>query len=395
MGASRTPGVIGQEPGGLAIDDGTLCRHTSPRPGTTGQERVNAGGLSDEQQALLIDAFQFSLDIVGIVDPTPVSDTASAAISIGRRDWLGAGLSLIGVVPYLGDVAKTWKIPRYVQSLKKAIALAKSDVRFAAHLEPILARFLHALDAIPLNKFSAKMAEKVYRLRRLINAFLYRKLIERVLQKGLGAIPESGLVRENVETLVDYIVSHQRRYKVWGQGGSPPEIERALNIGGFKSSHDIEKAVMEAASGIDIHQPVSIARFDAGTLVAQYVDEWKALDDTAAIKKSLEELQRGGNWFVKRQGAVGPDELGLSAEGRRRLNFVISQPIEVLQSKAAAVGDSWTSHVRANLAGGVNTARGQNVVYARGGGTQYYVPQSRNVRFLEFDSRSVGAPPNK
>lgn len=54
---------------------------------------------------LNLEKVQAALDAAGIVDPTPASDLASAALSAGRGDWLGAGLSLISVVPYLGDAA--------------------------------------------------------------------------------------------------------------------------------------------------------------------------------------------------------------------------------------------------------------------------------------------------
>jgi hypothetical protein len=388
MGSSRTPGVIGEVQGSVHLDDGTLCRNSSPVPGPTGSEKLDANGLTEEQKGLLLDTTQFVLDIVGIVEPTPFADTTNAVISAGRGDWLGAGLSLISVVPYVGDIAKVGKLPRYVQSLKKAISLAKSDMRFAAHLEPVLGRLLRAIDALPGNKLSAETAAKVYRLRRMINAFLYRKLIGRVLKRGLGAIPESGLVRENIETLVDYIVSHQRRYKVWGEGGSAEDIERALNIGGLRSSHDIEKAVLEAASAIDVHKPISIVRFEQGAQVSQYVDQWKSVDGTVAIKRTAEEMHKyTGNWITLRQGAGGADSLGISAEGRVLLDFKVKQSTEVLQSSAAAVGDSWTANIRANLIDGLGASKGQPVIFTRGGGTQYFLPQMhrRNITFLELD----------
>lgn len=56
---------------------------------------------------------QLSADVVGIFDPTPVSDGIGAVISVARGDILGAGLSLLGMVPYVGDLGKLGKIAKY------------------------------------------------------------------------------------------------------------------------------------------------------------------------------------------------------------------------------------------------------------------------------------------
>jgi RHS repeat-associated protein len=52
------------------------------------------------------DAVQSSLDVAGVADPTPLSDGVNAVISVVRGNWTDAGLSALGMVPYLGDLAK-------------------------------------------------------------------------------------------------------------------------------------------------------------------------------------------------------------------------------------------------------------------------------------------------
>lgn len=42
--------------------------------------------LSQEEKDLLLDVGQLALDLIGIVEPTPFADSASAVISISRRD---------------------------------------------------------------------------------------------------------------------------------------------------------------------------------------------------------------------------------------------------------------------------------------------------------------------
>jgi hypothetical protein len=77
------------------------------------------------------EATKTTADIAGIVDPTPVSDAISMGMSITEGDWVGAFLSGVSFIPYLGDaVAKPIKIVRATKTIaaieKKAAALAKT-----------------------------------------------------------------------------------------------------------------------------------------------------------------------------------------------------------------------------------------------------------------------------
>ncbi len=63
---------------------------------------------------------QGAVDAAGIVDPTPISDGISAVMSAAKGDWIGAGLSAVSMIPYLGDaVAKTAKGARAIKKLKE------------------------------------------------------------------------------------------------------------------------------------------------------------------------------------------------------------------------------------------------------------------------------------
>jgi hypothetical protein len=75
---------------------------------------------------LNLEEVQAALDAAGIVDPTPASDLASAALSASRGDWLGCGLSLISVVPYIGDA-----VAKPVKGAKAAARLTKLADRLA------------------------------------------------------------------------------------------------------------------------------------------------------------------------------------------------------------------------------------------------------------------------
>ena len=57
-----------------------------------------ANDLSPQQKELILDLTQVTLDLIGIVDPTGAADVASGLISARRGDWLGAGISALGLV---------------------------------------------------------------------------------------------------------------------------------------------------------------------------------------------------------------------------------------------------------------------------------------------------------
>jgi hypothetical protein len=80
---------------------------------------------------LKLDLAQAAIDVAGIVDPTPISDVTGAALSLYRGDLIGAGLSLISIIPYAGDaLAKTAKGAR----LAKQMAVAKKRIEAAIAL---------------------------------------------------------------------------------------------------------------------------------------------------------------------------------------------------------------------------------------------------------------------
>jgi RHS repeat-associated protein len=102
---------------------------------------VNAGGIvgdlggnySFEGEDILV----AGLDIVGMVDPTPISDALSASIEAKNGNYGGAVLSGLGVIPYVGDLGKVGKIGKHVKTINKAIDGIK---------ESKLAKKLPALD---------------------------------------------------------------------------------------------------------------------------------------------------------------------------------------------------------------------------------------------------------
>ena len=75
------------------------------------------------------DLLSAGLDLVGIIDPTGVADAANAALQFRGGDYWGAGASLLGVIPYVGDLAKAGKIGKDSKIISDAIALSRNSAK--------------------------------------------------------------------------------------------------------------------------------------------------------------------------------------------------------------------------------------------------------------------------
>ncbi|MDQ3997877.1 MAG: hypothetical protein M3303_12775 [Gemmatimonadota bacterium] len=315
--------------------------------------------LSPDKKALLLDIGQFTLDIIGIFEPTPFSDLTNAVVSLVRADVSGALMSGGGVVPVVGDVAKLGKIPRHVATVERGVSIARTDARFAALLRPMLGRLLRALDRLPADRLSLPVKQAVERLQRTIGAFLGRggravsrvdldKLTDDVLRRVLGSTKTVGMLpRKNVRTVVEFFDRHNVAAKDPAQWA-------------------------ELIRGIDLHavEPVGVVRFKAGDLVAQYVETSRPAD------------RQIGQWMVRAQGAVSNRNVGLSGAGRSRKVFRVKKEVEVLQSKAAGAADHWTTGgTKPHTAVAVDQGRRvmKPAEQVAGGGDQYFLPRAWEV----------------
>ncbi len=121
---------------------------------------------------LSLDLVQLTLDLVGVVEPTPFADGANALLSLARGDFTGAALSGAGMLPYLGDAAKAGRLPRYAQTVADSILLARRSPAFAAKLRPALTRVKGLIDTIPLSRLPEWALEPVRQIKRSLDEFL-------------------------------------------------------------------------------------------------------------------------------------------------------------------------------------------------------------------------------
>ena len=117
------------------------------------------------------DVTQIALDIVGLVDPTPISDGVNGLISLGRGDWLGAGISAVSMIPYVGDAAKLGKLGRYAETMANAVDLAKANPAIAKQLGPAMEKLREAFGHIPLDKLPQPMREALAPIKSKLDDF--------------------------------------------------------------------------------------------------------------------------------------------------------------------------------------------------------------------------------
>lgn len=133
--------------------------------------QADAARLAKEKQELLLDLGQIAVDIVGIFEPTPFADLTNAGISIWRGNWLDAGLSALGVIPYLGDAAKLGKLGKFGKLIERAVELAKLDPGFADQLRPVLRKIKDAIDAAPIDSLPGPARDAVRSMKGTLDEF--------------------------------------------------------------------------------------------------------------------------------------------------------------------------------------------------------------------------------
>jgi hypothetical protein len=307
-------------------------------------------GLSPAETEALLDVTQLTLDIIGIVEPTPFADSTSALISIYRHDWWGSLISGVSIIPYAGDLAKLAKIQSYVHKVRNALNLARTHKALVKPLQAVMQRLLVAMRKLPLDRLPPHIRQALDQIEALIADFLPRAgrpltriehLTDQLLKDKFGMTRNVGLLqRRNAETVVAYFSKHGVPQAKWA----------------------------DLITGIDLHaiDAVTVVNLPPGTVVGQYFKTSDVLDG-----------RHSGEWMTLSRSAATPDRLGISAAGRSYVSYQVTKPVEVLKSKAAGVADTWTPgrnrDVRVPRRTG-DTSSAKAAELTRGGGQQYFLP---------------------
>ncbi len=154
----------------------------------TAQTPVAANDQGPSTATVVADLTQLTLDLVGIVEPTPFADGSNAIISLGRSigsawngDWGDAGghllngtLSAVGIIPYLGDAAKAGKIGKWAQTVADAVSMAARNPALRATMEAPLKEIQGLVNRIPqgaIDSLPAGARESLERMKSQLDEF--------------------------------------------------------------------------------------------------------------------------------------------------------------------------------------------------------------------------------
>jgi hypothetical protein len=135
------------------------------------QAAASSGDIAKQKAELALDLTQIGLSVAGIFDPTPISDGIDGVISLLRGDFLGAGISVVSMVPYIGDAAKLGKLGKFAETIAKAVDLAKLDPAFAKTIGPALDKIRDTLNAVPLDSLPKPAREALESMKTKLDEF--------------------------------------------------------------------------------------------------------------------------------------------------------------------------------------------------------------------------------
>ncbi|MBI5004489.1 hypothetical protein HZC00_05355 [Candidatus Kaiserbacteria bacterium] len=152
-----------------------------------------------------------AVDIAGVFDPTPISDAVGATMSLSDGDLIGAGLSLLSMVPWVGDAlgktAKETKATKKIAKIRAEIMefMGKIEKEAPTDLTKRFDYFDEALGEFPNSPYKDKVR----------NPFdVQRELNERIRQEALKNVTEGNVkIAEENERILEI----HRRYLETGE----------------------------------------------------------------------------------------------------------------------------------------------------------------------------------
>ncbi|WP_455663852.1 PAAR-like protein [Phocaeicola sp.] len=317
----------------------------------------------------VLDGIQLALDVAGMIPLVgAVPDLLNAAISAGRGDWLGAGLSLCAAVPFVGDAATAAKLAR--KGVKAAKAMNKGEA------------------AVKATKTLAKEEKRA----------IAKKYISKEVDKK-QLLKEPGVTTDNVDEVYRQVKIERKREAInfykehWKAEKHKTEIIDKVTDNDFrdalanrnkfvdretliKESKERRRGVVNHVNGIDFNHPIEKVTMKKGDIVYQYNNGTM------------------GNYVTPDINAK-PSQLGISPNANGTLkekyeiifNSVLNEGIPALKSTARDLTDTWSTKMyRVGDLDGKPTY--PVPVKTTGGATQIYIPDNPNT--WNVDMRPIG-----
>ncbi len=157
--------------------------------------------LSQEERKLIFDLAIAAVDIGGILDPTPACDGVACAAELSQGNFIYAGINVVAMVPWLGDIAKTGKAGKFTRIVTEAIEYAAKNPKFAARIKPLLEVLSNALGRLPesVGKIFGGLKTKVDDfLDTIISEVIFGKNFGKKIRKHIDQVRKRGDVVDNI-----------------------------------------------------------------------------------------------------------------------------------------------------------------------------------------------------
>ncbi|QQS11369.1 MAG: hypothetical protein IPK81_17535 [Rhodospirillales bacterium] len=241
-----------------------------------------------------------ALDAIGIVDPTPISDLLGAGMAIAAADYVGASLSLVSVLPYLGDlVGKTAKATRLALKLKNLYLRLRRVMNILQVLEERAARARKAARAAM--ERAERLREKAVREARAARARAATAFREAIKRKYAHVAAKAGWSTEDLA-----------RACHWCKFTEPPKIVVARKRG--KLALKYEGKAGYAPKPMDVKLKSSKRPPNEGLVVmpteADLADiaRREGPESVAKMRKNIKELQEKGYTFDASGALLDPQK---------------------------------------------------------------------------------------
>ncbi|HEY5809623.1 MAG TPA: hypothetical protein VIT67_16730, partial [Povalibacter sp.] len=186
--------------------------------------------------ALKLDLAQMGIDLVGIADPTPISDGSNAIISLFRGHWKDAAISAVAIVPYVGDAAKLAKVPKYLKMFEQLAEVA------AAVKGPVRNMLLAAAEKVSglVHRIGDALGAAGAKLKQVIDSAIQKLIGPKEPPPSLGPAfnPNVRGLQEGVDPRT--VPKGSQDYLWSGQRLTPGQMERVRNVERFGMNNPIE-----------------------------------------------------------------------------------------------------------------------------------------------------------
>lgn len=185
---------------------------------------------------VLTNLAQLTLDLAGIVDPTPTSDILSGLISAATGDWRGVLVSAASAaVPYAGDALKATRVGKWLKTVAETAELAATNPAFKKAVSPALKTISDLIGKLPVSRVSRELDVALKSAKRQIDDVL-----------GVGT-----KLAGKVATLSRRVGRNEATWK-FGADGRPIEVTatiRQVFKGGVRSSAEDTASKLAGRAG--------------------------------------------------------------------------------------------------------------------------------------------------